>query len=398
MASSYDTENVLSVGSLGFPSTGYQLGVDSSGNVYSLQMSTNTLTKITMSAFNITLSSLTTGTFSVGTQYSMTAVFSTSSCVLSSITPPNSSDTISGVTQNGSTVNFNWTPQAVVTNYFQFVFPTCIVKSSNYTTVLPTKIVSFAFSGKTATSVANNITATFSNNLTANPTITPPDGSISSENVSNNICTFTWTPSTTNMYAYFNGSSYWTLTSPITLTAPCTIQFWVNCASRGGTDGYGFCGASSPNGYGLEQRSNVLYYANGFSSSNTVTDGTWHHCAASVTSASSVQYVIDGANSGSPGSWNGGVYNMYKIGTGWTMNMTGYMYDFRIYNIARTASQISSDMYNPPTTYTNMIAMWPMKTNMTEVISGLTGSMTGTISYTSFSLTNVTGTSNTLYA
>lgn len=138
MASSYDSENVLSVGSLGFPSTGYQLGVDSSGNVYSLQMSTNTLTKINMNAFTITLSSLTTGTFYVGIQYAMTAVFSISSITLLSVIPPNSSDSISNMTQTGSTVTFNWTPQTAVTNYFQFVFPTCTVKSSNYTTsILP---------------------------------------------------------------------------------------------------------------------------------------------------------------------------------------------------------------------------------------------------------------------
>ena len=123
MASSYD-ENVLSVGSLGSPSTGYQLGVDTSGNVYSLQMSTNTLTKISMNYFKITLSSLTTGTFNVGTLYAMTATFSSSSYTLSSIIPPNITDTIGSVSQTTNTVTFNWTPQSVVTNkQFQFAFP-----------------------------------------------------------------------------------------------------------------------------------------------------------------------------------------------------------------------------------------------------------------------------------
>ena len=242
--------------------------------------------------------------------------------------------------------------------------------------------------------MANNLTVTFTESLTSNPTITPPNGTISNEQYVTNVLTFTWTPANTNVYAYFNGSSYWTLSSAITLTAPCTIQFWINAGSRAGTDGYGFCGASS-NNYGLEQRSNLLYYANGFSSSATVTDGTWHHCAMAVTSTSSVQYVVDGVNSGS-GSIST-LCNLLNIGTSWTMPLTGYMYDFRVYSIARTYSQIAADMFNPPTTYTNMLAMWPMRSNMTEVIHGYTGSSTGTITYSPIAFTNVTNLTGTLY-
>ena len=62
--------------------------------------------------------------------------------------------------------------------------------------------------------------------------------------------------------------------------------------------------------------------------------------AASVTTQYSVQYVVDGVNAGS-GSWNGGVYNIYNIGTSWTMPLTGNMYDFRLYSVARTAAQIT---------------------------------------------------------
>ena len=161
MASSYDNETVLKVGSLGFPSSGYQLGVDTSGNVYSLNTSNSTLTKINMNAFAITLTSLTTGTFNVGTQYAMTAVFSTGAVTLSSITPPNATDTIAGMTQTGATVQFNWTPQAAVTSQpFIFVFPTCTVTSSNYTTSLFQTTNLYAhFNETTIVSSGGNITA-----------------------------------------------------------------------------------------------------------------------------------------------------------------------------------------------------------------------------------------------
>ena len=206
--SSYDSET-LNVVALGFPVTGYSLGIDSNGNIYSTNNSNGSKSTIYMTY----LTSLTTGTFYMGVQYSMTAVFSNNLLASPVITPPNSSDSITNSSYTGNTLTFKWTPSAVVSNIpFQFQIYDITISSGGYTTYSSTNsISSVAYSAKIASSTANNLTVTFKNNLLTNPTVTPPNGSITNEGISSNVCTFTWTPSSTNVYAAFNGSSYWTL-------------------------------------------------------------------------------------------------------------------------------------------------------------------------------------------
>ena len=130
--SSFDN-GTLNVGSLGFPSSGYILGINATGGIYT----TNTSNQSTLTIPLSTLTSLTTGTFIVGYTYPMTAVFSTTLPAVASITinPPNSSDTIASASVSASTLTFNWTPVTAVTNSpFSFVFGIQTVQSANYTT------------------------------------------------------------------------------------------------------------------------------------------------------------------------------------------------------------------------------------------------------------------------
>lgn len=152
--SSFDS-GTLNVGSLGFPSTGFSLGIDSNGNVFCTNTSSGSKSTIYMTYLN----SLTTGTFYVGTQYSMTAVFSKNLLGTPTITPPNTTDSITNTSYTGATLTFKWTPNAAVTNFpFQFQINDITIVSVNYTTNNPVYSFTNGWSGHALTISTTNYT------------------------------------------------------------------------------------------------------------------------------------------------------------------------------------------------------------------------------------------------
>jgi hypothetical protein len=175
----------------------------------------------------------------------------------------------------------------------------------------------------------------------------------------------------------FNGSSdYIQLTNiPFTGNANFTIEAWVKTSSTGTRKDIVSFGTSTINNalFLYINSSNQLQFdltnAGGPVSSQTITDGKWHHVAA-VNQNGLIHLYVDGSGTGnitamSPNITN--TVNNYNIGRSYIASnyFNGQIDDVRISNTARSDSEIKaaaqrrpSAVYTSPVIDTNVMPSW----------------------------------------
>ena len=294
MSSSYDN-GTLNVGTLGFPSSGYILGINATGGVYM----TNTTSQVTSTIPLTYLTSLTSGPFLVGTLYPMTAVFSANIPSVSSITitPPNATDTIASASVSTNTLTFNWTPVVAVSSApFSFVFGFQTIQSANLTTVTsPTTMFipsGFAVSG----------------------------GTFTQWNDTKSVCSYGGgTYSSTNTAAVYNGvGSYSVINSAYDIWTSGTMsvgcKFMVAALPTGSTLSYVVGGNGTE--FWVNSSGTLILYDSATPTSVTITPGTWYSLAVGRVSGTSVTYLCVGTN-GSSGTFTSGIGTGYPVSIPW---------------------------------------------------------------------------------
>ena len=383
--SSFDN-GTLNVGTLGFPSSGYILGINATGGIYT----TNTSNQSTLTIPLSTLTSLTTGTFIVGSTYPMTAVFSTTLPAVASITinPPNSSDTIASASVSTNTLTFNWTPLTAITNArFSFVFGIQTVQSANYTTLTPNTLLSLTPTSVILNYSLNAMTATFNSTLNnVTPTITPSNGTISNALVSGNVCTFNWTPTGSgtvqfsNVYGYlgnqtsssiatrttavFNSGtpSYMSIGSPISFTSSqvYTIEMVVLVTNAG---------ANVLQAWNTNFQNAVVRWGGTNLASCTCSN---YNCWAVTCDGNNCYFYINGVLGATIASSSVGTMTINNIGEGTyggTNPISGRMFDFCVFAECRSGTQIASDYTTNPKSLissSNWLSYYALQSNTND--------------------------------
>ena len=153
--------------------------------------STNQLTPL---AGTIVSSILPTSGIYINIQAAMTVTFNNSLLALPTIIPPSGNGTVTGGAYLGTQVTFNWTPTTAGTFTFQFssVTGTSSTLTSQSITVSPDTTLSPLSVTSCYNGIQIGISAVFSNTLTALPTISVPEGTVSGASYSGNTVTFNW--------------------------------------------------------------------------------------------------------------------------------------------------------------------------------------------------------------
>jgi uncharacterized repeat protein (TIGR02543 family) len=179
-----------------------------------------------------------------------------------------------------------------------------------------------------------------------------------------------------------------------------TIEAWINTTAtrvqhittKGDDSFYLITNASGQVGFWLNGVTSSWNYT-----TTTVNDGNWHHVAATY-NGSVIKVYIDGVerlsvsitatiSTGSSAVEIGSRTN--SSGTAYNFNFTGRIYDVRYWNVARTASQISSSMNAELTgSETGLVAAFLINqgapgatnTNLTSVTNTVSGASNGTLS------------------
>ncbi len=177
-------------------------------------------------------------------------------------------------------------------------------------------------------------------------------------------------------------------TPSLSLTGNLTLEAWVKFASLPSVSSNGYVivakagGTHALDSYGLQLINNGGTYAIDISINDGTNDAaklinwapsinTWYHVAVAYdTSGNATLYVngaLQGAASGLPTSINDsdadfriGI-NATGVGLGATTDspFDGLIDDVRVYNVARTQSEIQSDIFTEPTgTETGLVAAW----------------------------------------
>ena len=307
--SSFDN-GTLNVGTLGFPSSGYILGINATGGIYT----TNTSNQSTLTIPLSTLTSLTTGTFIVGSTYPMTAVFSTTLPAVASVTinPPNSSDTIASASVSASTLTFNWTPVTAVTNSpFSFVFGIQTVQSANYTT--------YAYTPTTLTFLPTGI-AQSSGNITSWTDTT----SVAQYTVSSGVPTYNSTNNSINLGSGQSLST--TYNANLTLLASFAIKFLVTTVSNGLAD-YVMYG----NNLGFEVSNGNVWVqhqdSSGITNIGSISENVWAILVVSY-NGSTISYSLNNSTSScsNANDYTNSLPNLGRNNTGTTCQIKEVMF------------------------------------------------------------------------
>ncbi|MGE5546270.1 MAG: LamG-like jellyroll fold domain-containing protein [Solirubrobacterales bacterium] len=186
-------------------------------------------------------------------------------------------------------------------------------------------------------------------------------------------------PSLTKPAISLDGETYVAVTGGLPINdGPATFEMWVRTSNpEGGTllslqDIYSEgtrleLGIS--NGHVTFDTGEMSY----LTSEGTITDGAWHHVAATITqdnSSVTMKLYVDGVLVASDVSeeWYNLIGDDVTIGS-W---FSGELSDFRVYNGVRTQAQIQSDLQTTPTTAPSDLMAW-LKLDSTLTDSSLSG-------------------------
>lgn len=168
-------------------------------------------------------------------------------------------------------------------------------------------------------------------------------------------------------------------------TGDFTIEAWVrtsktalqSAVARFGTDGNGFAL--------LTDNLGTYFYAGStfHSATNVITDGVWHHIAG-VRSGGSLSLYIDGVSTGPATPTTDGMATNGDLFIGEFDGTLGNIFqgeidEVRIWNNARTGSQISSKKDNCLDSYTGLVAMYGMEEGSGTILTDLAGNHDGTL-------------------
>ena len=194
-----------------------------SSNSFSTITSSNTITPF----YQTTASVSSSVPIFTNTSSSITVTFSNYQSIVPSLGSCSNGNVSNLSGSSGYIFTFYWTPITSSASSFIFInvsgAPGLSLTSVN--SLIP--LLSTTLISVTPTSVLINIavtlTAVFSNNLSAIPTITPSNGTVSSQAYSSNNVTFTWTPTTagsaTIVFTNVTGSSGSLTSSTLTITS-----------------------------------------------------------------------------------------------------------------------------------------------------------------------------------
>ena len=160
---------------------------------------TITSPNITVYATNVLLTLIPMNNIYNGIPVTMTSTFSKSLSVLPTIVLPNGVINGSTITGNGTQVTFSWTPNAMGTVNFQFNNVTGSVETliSNNVIVIPQTTLLSLTPIITTINTITLMSATFTNNIITNPTVTEQgtiNGTINNISYIENTITYYWTP------------------------------------------------------------------------------------------------------------------------------------------------------------------------------------------------------------
>lgn len=201
---------------------------------------------------------------------------------------------------------------------------------------------------------------------------------------------FRWSPNTVraaNTYSLSlvgSSSQYATLTDTglPTGNSPWTVEAWINSSSNnvGGTVFH--WGAWSQNGETSATvycRDKIAFYTPGLIADDfsytSMAPGEWHHCAASYDGSTTISYYLDGRFDGSqtlPGALNltsdqTAYLGAYHDTAGESQFFDGLIEHGRLWNVERSESQISEDMYNfDLQSALNLVANWKLDNNYVD--------------------------------
>jgi len=163
------------------------------------------------------------------------------------------------------------------------------------------------------------------------------------------------TNSQTNYCLSFDGTNdYVNIGSSLPNVGDFTLECWVKISSTATGTNYllgSNNGACIGNLLQYNVSTNTLSFyerpgCSGVSVDYTVSlaDNTWHHVAA-VRSGSSLYLYVDGKQVGTGTAYNNAVMTSFRIGSRNAIYYKGLTDEVRIWNVARTATQIKSGMY-----------------------------------------------------
>ena len=304
-----------------------------------------------------TLSSLLPTSCYAGVQVTMTAVFSITLLLLPTITPPSGTiinPAFSGT--NTSTITFNWTPSTAGTGTFTFSGVT----------------------GNSGTLTSGSITVLSQSILSIVPL-----SNLSTLSTLNSAFT------SLNGVAYFNGSSYITFTTGITVTS-WTFECWLKYTSltniiavfgstvssdSSSACGGIFFGAASQYGSSIDfgVHSNSSYYVEG--------DSNWHHIVLINDAINNAEYIYkDGYLCGTLTSASFSSTTFQYIGktlVSGDVNFTGYMSNLRLWNVAKSYTDIANNYMSVIPTAPNLVCSFPFMGSFTETTSNISLTNTG---------------------